>query len=170
MKSRLSPHDGFPPHMLRSPLRTVALSVCAVLLMLPSSAIAQGEEMSIFELERQEEGEPVWAPLLRLRSAKERFQGNRRKWAAYAQLRAQQEALLGRHENALRLWDSWRPASGDSVASLLRGPRPYRGFVVGFCNPGCRDDFVANAEDRPEDRRYFDTLIHEHDLDSSTHE
>jgi len=51
------------------------------------------------------------------------------------------------------------PRSGHPVAedSLTT----YRGKVVGFCNPGCRDDFAANVEDRPKDRAYFDALIAE---------
>lgn len=35
----------------------------------------------------------------------------------------------------------------------------YRGQRVGFCNPHCRDDFVANVAARPDDRVFFDTLI-----------
>ena len=52
------------------------------------------------------------------------------------------------------------PRSGKPVApdSLTR----YRGVIVGFCNTGCRDDFAAHTAERPDDRRYFDTLIHEH--------
>ena len=34
-------------------------------------------------------------------------------------------------------------------------------LVVGFCNQGCRDDFAANVDERPDDRRYFDVLIKE---------
>ncbi len=54
------------------------------------------------------------------------------------------------------------PRSGKPVAadSLAR----YRGLPVGFCNPGCRDDFAANIAGRPDDRRYFDALIKEHAL------
>jgi hypothetical protein len=54
------------------------------------------------------------------------------------------------------------PRSGKPVRfdSLTR----YRGVAVGFCNPGCRDDFSSNISDRPEDRRYFDALINELDL------
>lgn len=40
----------------------------------------------------------------------------------------------------------------------------YRGLTVGFCNPGCRDDFAANIGQRPLDTRYFDALIREHEL------
>lgn len=51
------------------------------------------------------------------------------------------------------------PRSGKPVAedSLTQ----YRGFGVGFCNPHCRDDFAANATQRPEDSRYFDAIIQE---------
>ena len=40
----------------------------------------------------------------------------------------------------------------------------YRGFTVGFCNPGCRDDFAGNINDRPDDTSYFDILIKEKEL------
>ena len=40
----------------------------------------------------------------------------------------------------------------------------YRGLVVGFCNPHCRDDFAAHVPQRPLDTRYFDALISEHGL------
>ena len=40
----------------------------------------------------------------------------------------------------------------------------YQGFTVGFCNPGCRDDFAANIDDCQKDRNYFDVLIKEKDL------
>ena len=58
------------------------------------------------------------------------------------------------------------PWSGDPVSadSLTM----YRGKVVGFCNPGCRDDFAANVEERPSDRQYFDILIKEQDLDATS--
>jgi hypothetical protein len=35
----------------------------------------------------------------------------------------------------------------------------YRDYVLGFCNPGCRDDFAANPEACPEDRAVFDKLV-----------
>jgi hypothetical protein len=47
---------------------------------------------------------------------------------------------------------SGKPVAADSLAS-------YRGVTVGFCNPHCRDDFVANMAARPDDRRHFDALI-----------
>lgn len=40
----------------------------------------------------------------------------------------------------------------------------YRGFTVGFCNPGCRDDFAGNINSRPNDTNYFDVLIKENEL------
>jgi endogenous inhibitor of DNA gyrase (YacG/DUF329 family) len=52
---------------------------------------------------------------------------------------------------------SGQPVEADSLAS-------YRGLVVGFCNPRCRDDFAAHVAQRPFDTRYFDALIHEHGL------
>ena len=58
------------------------------------------------------------------------------------------------------------PRSGKPVpeTSLTQ----YRGLVVGFCNPGCRDefeaDYAANPEACPTDRQYFDTLIKENGL------
>lgn len=50
---------------------------------------------------------------------------------------------------------SGRPVAGDSLTT-------YRGQVVGFCNPHCRDDFAAHADQRPRDRAYFDALIAGH--------
>ena len=51
------------------------------------------------------------------------------------------------------------PRSGEPVSddSLTR----YRGRTVGFCNPGCRDDFDNGGPRATEDRRYFDVLIRE---------
>ena len=49
---------------------------------------------------------------------------------------------------------SGKPVSNDSLTE-------YSGATVGFCNPGCRDDFAANIEERPSDTRYFDALIKE---------
>ena len=51
------------------------------------------------------------------------------------------------------------PRSGEPVSddSLTR----YRGRTVGFCNPGCRDDFDNGGPRAAEDRRYFDVLIRE---------
>jgi hypothetical protein len=51
------------------------------------------------------------------------------------------------------------PRSGKLVAD--NSLTEYRGFIVGFCNIGCRDDFAANTEDCPKDRSYFDVIIKE---------
>lgn len=37
----------------------------------------------------------------------------------------------------------------------------YRGYVVGFCNPGCRDDFSKNIDGCKNDTYYFDVIIKE---------
>ncbi len=37
----------------------------------------------------------------------------------------------------------------------------YRGYIVGFFNPSCRDDFANNKENCPKDTNYFDLLIKE---------
>ncbi|WP_205472918.1 YHS domain-containing protein [Agarivorans sp. Alg241-V36] len=54
------------------------------------------------------------------------------------------------------------PRSGKAVVpdSLTE----YKGLTVGFCNPGCRDDFSQNVSDRPNDTIYFDVLIKENNL------
>lgn len=52
---------------------------------------------------------------------------------------------------------SGRPVSDDSLTT-------YKGFTVGFCNPGCRDDFASNIEDNPKDSNYFDIVIKENEL------
>lgn len=51
------------------------------------------------------------------------------------------------------------PRSGKKVAddSLTQ----YREHIVGFCNPGCRDDFAENIDDRPKDTQYFDVILKE---------
>ncbi|MGB0895690.1 MAG: hypothetical protein ACPGU9_06230 [Flavobacteriaceae bacterium] len=55
------------------------------------------------------------------------------------------------------------PRSGKSVSS--DSLTKYRGFIVGFCNPGCRDDFSKNIEGNPKDSHYFDIVIKEQGLD-----
>ncbi|MBE7381800.1 MAG: YHS domain-containing protein [Leptolyngbya sp. SIO1E4] len=40
----------------------------------------------------------------------------------------------------------------------------YRGYLVGFCNPGCRNEFASNPAVCPSDRNYFDTLLKEYEL------
>jgi len=54
------------------------------------------------------------------------------------------------------------PRSGKPVAedSLTK----YRGHWVGFCNPGCRDDFTANITSSSNDTYYFDVIIKESEL------
>lgn len=52
---------------------------------------------------------------------------------------------------------SGKPVQEDALTT-------YRGYVVGFCNPGCCNDFATNPETCASDRAYFDTLIKEHDL------
>jgi len=44
--------------------------------------------------------------------------------------------------------------SADSLAQ-------YHGYIVGFYNPNCRDDFANNIENRPNDSNYFDVIIKE---------
>jgi hypothetical protein len=52
---------------------------------------------------------------------------------------------------------SGKPVEADSLTN-------YKGLIVGFCNPGCRDDFASNIKERPKDLNYFDVLIKELDL------
>lgn len=52
---------------------------------------------------------------------------------------------------------SGKPVADDSLTD-------YRGFTVGFCNPGCRDDFAKDPANSPNDRSYFDVIIKEHEL------
>ena len=49
------------------------------------------------------------------------------------------------------------PRSGDAVAADSLAE--YRGHVVGFCNPHCRDDFRDNVAERPDDTGFFDQII-----------
>jgi hypothetical protein len=51
------------------------------------------------------------------------------------------------------------PRSGKSVSEDALAQ--YRGFIVGFCNTGCRDNFASNAKNCPSDRSYFDVIIKE---------
>ena len=51
------------------------------------------------------------------------------------------------------------PRSGKLVES--DSLTEYKGFTVGFCNPGCRDDFASNLNDSSNDTMYFDVLIKE---------
>ncbi len=52
---------------------------------------------------------------------------------------------------------SGKPVTADSLTN-------YRGFTVGFCNPGCRDEFAADLKATPEDTAYFDAVIKERGL------
>ncbi len=49
------------------------------------------------------------------------------------------------------------PRSGKAISadSLTE----YRGYVVGFCNTHCRDDFTTHVDERPHDTDYFDAII-----------
>jgi len=55
------------------------------------------------------------------------------------------------------------PRSGKTVAA--DSLTAYRGFVVGFCNRHCRDDFSANVSHRPKETIYFDAIIKEPKLE-----
>lgn len=47
---------------------------------------------------------------------------------------------------------SGKPVAKDSLCV-------YRSETVGFCNPGCRDDFVAGGATRAKDEAFFDAAI-----------
>ena len=47
-----------------------------------------------------------------------------------------------------------KPVKPDSLTE-------YRGYTVGFCNPGCSSDFAKNFQASPNDTQYFDVLIKE---------
>jgi len=51
------------------------------------------------------------------------------------------------------------PRSGKAV--IPEALTVYKGFTVGFCNTGCRDDFAQNNKNNPNDCFYFDVLIKE---------
>jgi len=51
---------------------------------------------------------------------------------------------------------SGKPISNDSLTE-------YKEHLVGFCNPGCRDDFTKNITDNPNDSNYFDVIIKENE-------
>lgn len=57
--------------------------------------------------------------------------------------------------------NNYCPRSGKPVEE--NALTEYRGVTVGFCNPGCRDDFAARPDACIDDRRYFDVLIKEHE-------
>ena len=56
----------------------------------------------------------------------------------------------------------YRPRSGKPIAA--DSMTEYRGHSVGFCNPGCRDDFAKDSSRCESDRKYFDAIIKENDL------
>lgn len=58
--------------------------------------------------------------------------------------------------------NNYCPRSGKPVAA--NSLAQYKGFTVGFCNPGCRDEFAANPKGYPEDTSYFDAVIKERGL------
>ena len=53
--------------------------------------------------------------------------------------------------------NSGKPVAEDSLTQ-------YRGLLVGFCNPDCRDDFARNMAGNPKAITYFDTVIKENKL------
>jgi len=55
---------------------------------------------------------------------------------------------------------SGKPIQRDSLTA-------YRGVVVGFCNPGCRDSFAKHIDACLDDKRYFDALIKEHEIEAT---
>lgn len=52
---------------------------------------------------------------------------------------------------------SGKPIMNDSLTE-------YQNHVVGFCNPGCRDDFENNIDNSFKDKMYFDVIIKENEL------
>jgi len=59
------------------------------------------------------------------------------------------------------------PRSGDLVQddSLTDySPNNEKSYVVGFCNPGCRDDFASDVSLHKNDCNYFDVVIKELEL------
>lgn len=57
---------------------------------------------------------------------------------------------------------SGKPVQSDSLTT-------YRGHIVGFCNPVCRNEFAANPEQCPRDRAYFATRLKEYELQELEH-
>lgn len=54
------------------------------------------------------------------------------------------------------------PRSGEPVES--DSLTEYQGHVVGFCNPGCRDNFAKGDARSEKDASYFDVIIKENGL------
>jgi len=55
--------------------------------------------------------------------------------------------------------NNYCPRSGKPIQS--NSLTEYKGYTVGFCNPGCRDDFAQNIDERPKDTDYFDVVLKE---------
>lgn len=91
----------------------------------PTSSI----EPPFFLLDRQP-GQPLWEPLLRLRKAESTYRDTEW-WNGYTQLRAWEEAHLGNHGEALRIWDAGTKAP-DSHSSdpLPRGVKAANAFDI----------------------------------------
>lgn len=98
-----------------------------VLLTVPVAAQESDTLASPFDLMRQAEGEPVWAPLLRLRAAEDAYRDSDRWWRLYVQLRAQEEAQFGHHAAALHFMDVPFPPR-DTVGTLPEGRQPTEAF------------------------------------------
>ncbi|HEY0931028.1 MAG TPA: hypothetical protein VGE27_13980, partial [Gemmatimonas sp.] len=103
--------------MSKSSLSRLALLIAA--LMLPASVRAQSAPAaSPFELMRSHDGEPVWAPLLRLRVADSLYAADSPQRGMWLQLLAQVEGTWGNHDRALATWDQLaRPSTGDVAAA-----------------------------------------------------
>jgi len=74
-----------------------------------------------WELAKQNEGEPYWAPLFRVRDAEAQYRDTPQ-WSAYAQMRAYLECNVGDHAAALAAWDS-ASVPRDSMGALPAGMR-----------------------------------------------
>ena len=98
-------------------------ALCAAILLPCAAPLAAQPDVvpSPFELSRLQPGEPVWAPLARLRTAEADFRDTEQ-WGHYVQYRAMEEAWAGAHVQALRYADAPYPPR-DSVAALPVGVR-----------------------------------------------
>jgi len=111
---------------LGSNLLGLFVLVATALTPLQSAALqdAQGKKTTdeltpVRQLAKQAEGEPYWAPLLRLREAEAQYRDTPQ-WSAYLQLRAYLECKVGDHHAALASWDAaFTPP--DSVGTLPAG-------------------------------------------------
>ena len=66
------------------------------------------------------------------------------------------------NQSATKAINKFCPRSGEPVAS--DSLTEYRGHIVGFCNPGCRDDFAQDIAKSQNDTKYFDVIIKENSL------